>query len=247
MSGDKTVSEHLKRMVAPKSWGISRKTNKFITKPSPGPHNANALPAGVWLRDHMAFARTKKEAKQILRQRDMIVNGRPCRHFDMGIGIFDIIALPKINKYYRMVRDRSGKHKTIEITEAESQSRLAKITNKTLLKSGITQLNLRDGSNLIGDNSYKTRDSIEISLKSGESGKILDHFPFAVGNVAMVVDGKHSGKVGKIKEIIPVFGSVPNRVILVDLETEIEFETIDHYTIMVGREQSAVQDWGIDA
>ena len=241
------MSEHLKRMVAPKSWGIKRKTNKFITKPSPGPHNSNALPAGVWLRDHMEFARTKKEAKQILRQRDMIVNGRPCRHFDMGIGIFDIIALPKINKYYRIVRDRSGKHKTIEITEAESQSRLAKITNKTLLKGGKVQLNLRDGSNLLGDNSYKSKDSIEISLKEGEVGKILDHFPFVVGNVAMVVDGRHSGAVGRIKEIITVFGSVPNRVILTDIETEKEFETIDQYVIMVGREQSAVADWGIDA
>jgi len=233
-------------MVSPKSWGIARKTNKFITKPSPGPHNANALPAGVWLRDHMKFARTKKEAKQILRQRDMIVNGRPCRHFDMGIGIFDIIALPKINKYYRIVRDRSGRHKSVEITEEASQSRLAKITNKTLLKGGKVQLNLRDGSNLIGDNTYKSRDSIEVSLKEGEFGKILDHFPFAVGNVAMAVDGRHSGSVGKIKEVIPVFGSVPNRVILTDVETGNEFETIDQYIIMVGREQSAVENWGID-
>jgi len=241
------VSEHLKRMVAPKSWGIARKTNKFITKPSPGPHNANALPAGVWLRDHMGFARTKKEAKQILRQRDMIVNGRPCRHFDMGIGIFDIIALPKTNKYYRIVRDRSGRHKTIEITEEASQSRLAKITNKTLLKGGKVQLNLRDGSNLLGNNTYKSRDSIEVSLKDGEVGKILDHFPFIAGNVAMVVDGRHSGSVGKIKEIIPVFGSVPNRVILTDVETGNEFETIDQYIIMVGREQSAVANWGIDS
>jgi small subunit ribosomal protein S4e len=194
----------------------------------------------------MKFARTKKEAKQILRQREMFVNGRPCRHFDMGIGIFDIIALPKINKYYRIVRDRSGKHKSIEITEEASQSRLAKITNKTLLKGGKVQLNLRDGSNLLGDNTYKSRDSIEVSLKDGEAGKILDHFPFAVGNVAMVVDGRHSGIVGKIKEIIQVFGSVPNRVILIDVETGNELETIDQYVIMVGREQSAVPNWGID-
>jgi small subunit ribosomal protein S4e len=234
-------------MVAPKSWGIARKTNKFITKPSPGPHNANALPAGVWLRDHMGFANTKKEAKQILRQRDMIVNGRPCRHFDMGIGIFDIIALPKINKYYRLVRDRAGRHKSVEISAEASESRLAKIANKTLLKGGKVQLNLRDGSNLLGDNTYKSRDSIEVSLKEGEMGKILDHFPFAVGNVAMVVDGRHSGSVGKIKEIIPVFGSVPNRVILTDVESGVDFETIDQYVIMVGREQSAVANWGIDS
>ena len=73
------MSEHLKRFKAPDSWHISKKTNTFITKTAPGPHNANALPVAVWLRDQMGFARNMKEIKQILHQRDVIVNGRACR------------------------------------------------------------------------------------------------------------------------------------------------------------------------
>ena len=52
------MSNHLKRLNAPDSWHIAKKTTKFITKTSAGPHNANALTVAVWLRDHMGFART---------------------------------------------------------------------------------------------------------------------------------------------------------------------------------------------
>ena len=91
------MSDHLKRLNAPESWHIAKKTTKFITKTAPGPHNANAMPIAVWLRDHMGFARNLKEVKQILHQNDVIINGRPCRDAKMGIGIFDILSLPKIN------------------------------------------------------------------------------------------------------------------------------------------------------
>ena len=90
------MSDHLKRLNAPDSWHIAKKTTKFITI-LPGPHNENAMPIAVWLRDHMNYARNMKEVKQILGQKDVIVNGRPCRDPKMGVGIFDIIAMPKIN------------------------------------------------------------------------------------------------------------------------------------------------------
>ena len=109
------MSDHLKRLNAPDSWHIAKKTTTFITKTAPGPHNANALPIAVWLHDHMKFARNLKEVKQILGQKDVIINGRPCRDHKMGIGIFDIIALPKINKYYRILRDKNGRHVSVEI------------------------------------------------------------------------------------------------------------------------------------
>lgn len=133
------MSEHLKRFKAPDSWHISKKTNKFITKTAPGPHNANALPVAVWLRDQMGLARNMKEVKQILHQRDVIVNGRACRDPKMGIGIFDIVSLPKINKYYRILRDKNGRHKTIEIDIEAAKTRLCKISNKTVVSDGKIQ------------------------------------------------------------------------------------------------------------
>jgi len=240
------MSEHLKRFKAPDSWHISKKTNKFITKTAPGPHNANALPVAVWLRDQMGFARNMKEVKQILHQRDVIINGRACRDPKMGIGIFDIVSLPKIAKYYRILRDKNGRHKTIEIDAEAAKTRLCKISNKTVVADGKIQLNMRDGSNILGDNSYKPKDSVVLSLDPESRFKIVDHFPYAVGNMAMVIGGRHSGKIARISAITIVPGSVSNRVHLEDEKTKESFETVESFVYMVGRETPALAEWGIE-
>lgn len=239
------MSEHLKRFDAPDSWHIAKKENKFITKTAPGPHNSNALPLVVWLRDQMGFAQNLKEVKQILRQGDIIVNGRACRDPSMGIGIFDIISIPKIGKFYRILRDKKGRHKTIEIDAGAAKTRLCKVRNKTIVSGGRVQLNLRDGANIIADNSFKPQDSIVVSLEEDSRLKIVDHFPFAVGHMAMVIGGKHSGKIARIVAIDTVPGSIPNRVILED-DTHTRFDTIDSYIYMVGREMPALAEWGIE-
>jgi small subunit ribosomal protein S4e len=240
------MANHLKRLDAPDSWHISKKTNVFITKTAPGPHNANAMPVAVWLRDHMGIARNMKEVKQILSQKDIIINGRPCRDPKIGIGIFDIISLPRTGKHYRILRDKKGRHRTIEINDEAARTRLAKIRNKTIISGGRVQLNLRFGGNVIADNRYKPQDSVVLSLVPEERFRIVDHFPFAVGNMAMVIGGRHSGKVARIVAIEKVPGSVPNRVILEDDTSKMRFDTIDSYIYMVGRETPALTEWGIE-
>jgi small subunit ribosomal protein S4e len=238
------MSNHLKRLNAPGSWHIAKKTTTFISKTSPGPHNANAMPIAVWLRDHMDFARNMKEIKQILRQKDVIVNGRPCRDPKMGVGIFDIVALPKINRFYRILRDKDGRHVSVEIDAESAKTRLCKIKNKTVVAGGKVQLNMRDGSNLIADNTYKSGDSIVLSLEPENRFKIVGHFPFAVGNMAMIIGGKHSGKVARIVDIVKVPGSVPNKIILEDEKRGTRFDTISPYIYMVGTTTPAIAKWG---
>jgi small subunit ribosomal protein S4e len=241
------MSDHLKRLNAPDSWHIAKKTTKFITKTAPGPHNANAMPIAVWLRDHMGLARNLKEVKQILHQNDVIINGRPCRDAKVGIGIFDIISLPKINKFYRILRDKNGRHVSIEIDAEAAKTRLCKVKNKTIVSGGKVQLNMRDGANLLADNIYKTGDSIVLSLESGTRFKIVDHFPFAIGNMAMVIGGRHSGKVARIVDIVTMPGSVPNKIILEDETTKTRFDTITPYIYMVGKQTPAIAAWGIES
>jgi small subunit ribosomal protein S4e len=238
------MGDHLKRLNAPDSWHIAKKTKKFITKTAPGPHNANAMPITVWLRDQMGLARNLKEVKQILHQNDVIINGKACRDPRMGIGIFDIIALPKINRYYRILRDKNGRHVSIPIDAEAAKTRLCKIKNKTIIAGGRVQLNLRYGANIIADNTYKSNDSVVISLQPEDRFKIIDHFPFAAGNMAMVIGGKHSGKVARILEIVAVPGSVSNKIVLRDETTGITFDTISPYIYMVGTTTPAIAKWG---
>ncbi|WP_214021046.1 30S ribosomal protein S4e [Methanoculleus sp.] len=233
------MSKHLKRLVAPGSWHIPKKVQKFVMKTAPGPHNAGALPVGVWLREHIGIAQNASEVRKILHQRDVIVNGRACRNPQMGLGVFDIVSIPKLGKHYRIQLDMRGNLVAVEIPAESAKTRLCKIRNKTTIRGGKVQLNLAYGANLLADNTYRAKDSVVMTLGDGKTDEgrfqIVDHFPFREGNVAMVVGGKHSGKVGRIVEIIRTASSVPNRVILVDDSADERFETIDEYIFMVGR------------
>ena len=231
------MSNHLKRLVAPGSWHIPKKVQKFVMKTAPGPHNAGALPVGVWLREHIGLAGNASEVRKILHQRDVIVNGRACRNPQMGLGVFDIVSIPKLAKHYRIQLDKRGNLIAVDISAASAKTRLCKIRNKTTVRGGRVQLNLAFGANVLADNTYRAKDSIVVTLGTDgeERFRIVDHFPFEEGNVAMVVGGKHSGKVARIVEIARTAISVPNRVILVDDSTDERFETIEEYIFMVGR------------
>jgi small subunit ribosomal protein S4e len=240
------MSFHQKRLDAPNAWRIAKKANTFITKTAPGPHTAHAMPMAVWLRDHMEFARNIKEIKKILNDRSVMVNGRPCTDPKLGIGIFDIISIPKMEKHYRILLNSKGDFVSIGISVEDAKTRLCKIRNITTIRGGKVQLNLRYGANIIAQDQYKPKDSIVLSLEEENRFAIMDHFPFAVGNVAMVIGGRHSGKVGKIVDIQKVPGSIPNRVILEDEATGSRFETIEEYVFMVGRSEPALKEWGIE-
>lgn len=239
------MSYHLKRLTAPVSWQIAKKEEKFVTKTSPGPHSGAAMPVAVWLRDKMGLAGNMKEVKRILNQRQVILNGKPVTDPKLGLGIFDIISIPKIGKYYRVLTDKKGRMVTIEIDAEAAKTRLCKIRNKHVIRGGKVQLNLLYGANVLADNTYHPKDSVVLTLEGENRFTIVDHFPFAVGNMAMVIGGKHSGKVGRINEIRVAAGSIPNRVILQDKDGEI-FETVEQYVFMIGRETPAVAEWGIE-
>ncbi|WP_298669575.1 30S ribosomal protein S4e [uncultured Methanofollis sp.] len=240
------MSYHVKRLTAPTSWQIAKKEETFITKTCPGPHSASALPIAVWLRDKMGLAGNMKEVKRILGQRQVIVNGKAVTNPKIGLGIFDIVSMPKMNRYYRILMNKTGRLVSIEIDAEAAKTRLCKIANKTTVKGGKVQLNLLYGANVLADNTYKPKDSVVLTLEGDERFKIVDHYPFAVGNMAMVIGGQHSGRIGKITEIKPSTCSTPNRVVLED-ENAVAFETVEENVFMIGREASVVKDWGIEA
>jgi small subunit ribosomal protein S4e len=97
------------------------------------------------------------------------------------------------------------------------------------------QLNLSDGSNKLVEGEFKVGDSLVLSLPEKN---IEERIGFEVGNLAMVVGGKHTGQTGKIKEIITVKSSQPNRVIISGDE---EFETIKDYVYMIGKDQPVIK------
>jgi len=245
------MGDHQKRLTAPEPWGIGKKEYKFITKTAPGPHNSQALPLTVWLRDQMGFAQNMKEVKKILNEKQVILNGRICTDPRRGIGLFDIISLPRLGTYYLILRDNKGKIVAKQISAEQAQTRIDKVKGKTIVPGGKIQLNLRYGVNILVENqSVKPGDSVIITLGSPSDSAvprfmIVEHYPFMVGTYAMVIGGKHRGKIGRIVAIEKRPGSISTQVILEDEQEKVQFDTVERYAFVVGKTREAAARWEV--
>ena len=211
----------LKRISSPSWWPVERKTKKFIVPPR-GPHRKDlSLPLTVLLRDVLKITETGKEARNVIRRGEVLIDGRKIKDQKFGIGIFDLIEIPSLKKYWRIV-PKNGLS-LIEIPENEKKLKICKIIDKKTLRGKKNQLNLSDGRNIITEGQYSTQDSLLIELPEQ---KIVDHIKFEKGTTAMVTEGKNAGKISQIKEI------EKNRVWLGDEKT---FEVPKKLLIMVGK------------
>jgi small subunit ribosomal protein S4e len=175
-----------------------------------------------------------REAKRILYEGKVLVDGRVQKDYKLPVGIFDVISLPQLDQNYRILKDAKGMF-YLSLLEKGSVRKLARIENKTIMKGKKLQLNLSDGSNKLAEGEFKAGDSLVLSIPEKN---IEERIEFKVGNLAMVVGGKHSGQTGKIKEIITVKSSQPNRVII---SGDKDFETIEEYVFMIGIDQPVIK------
>ncbi|NMC10506.1 MAG: 30S ribosomal protein S4e [Methanothrix sp.] len=229
------MSRHQKRVTIPVSWPIARKTKKWVAKASPGPHSSQeSIPLVTIIRDMLKLVDNAREAKRVLYEGKVLVDGKVQKDYKLPVGIFDVISIPLLDQQYRMLKDARGMF-YLSLLEPGEVRKLARIENKTILKGNRQQLNLSDGSNKLYEGEFKVGDSLVLSIPEKN---IEDRIEFKVGNLAMVVGGKHAGQTGKIKEIITVKSSQPNRVIISGDE---EFETIEDYVYMIGKDQPVIK------
>ena len=221
---------HQKRLSIPKSWKVGKKGYKWVSTTRPGPHSrTRSLPLGIIIRDVLKIVDNSREGKRVLSEGKVLVDGIPRKDLRFPIGLFDVITLPLINESYRMLQDEKGRLMLHKLNETQV-NKLCRINNKTTLKGGKVQLNLSDGTNILGSNEYGTKDSLILSVPDKQ---VVKHLQFKVGNLAMVVGGQHSGVIGKIKEIREVKSSRHNTVAI---SGETDFETIEDYVFVIGEE-----------
>jgi small subunit ribosomal protein S4e len=187
---------HLKRHAIPKSWPIQRKGTAFVVQPNRG--FSESLPLLIILRDMLKVAENRKEAKKMIHMKSILLNKREVRDEKEGVLLFDVITLVPSNKNYRLTVLKNEKFDMEEIKESESNTKIAKIIGKKMLKGKKIQLNLSDGRNFLSDIKCKTNDSVLINLKNKKIDKCL---PLKENSEIIVFAGKHSGERGKIEKI----------------------------------------------
>lgn len=227
---------HLKRLVAPKSYPVPRKVYTWVIKAKPGTHEKTAsVPLAVLIRDVLKYAKTRTEVKKLLYSGDVLVDGKVRKEPKFAVGFMDTISFLRINKFFRLIFDMHGRIKPIEIKKEEAKVKICKIIRKTGLRKGKIQLTLHDGRNILADNKFKTKDSVLISLPDQ---KIINHLKYGKGMLVFLTGGAHIGEIAKISDIHKYKGLQVGRVILKAEKTE--YETIEDYTFVIGKEESEV-------
>jgi small subunit ribosomal protein S4e len=188
--------KHMKRETVPKNWPIPRKGNAFVIRPY---HSyKQGLPILIILRDVLGIAKTRKEVKKAIHEKNILINGKTIKNEKNTAVLFDVITIVPSKKNYKVELTQNGKFKIEEIKPAESNSKIAKIVNKKTLKGKKTQINLSDGTNFLYDKKCNTGESVVIDLKNRKIEKIL---PLKTKSKVIVYAGKHAGKSGTIESI----------------------------------------------
>ena len=219
-----------KRISAPRTYNIKRKQSKWITRPHPGPHNKNAVPLSIVLKDMLQVARITKEAKKILNEGKVLVDGVIRKDHRFPVGFLDVVSIPLLKKSYRMIYDTNGRYTTCLLKKNESELKVVRIKGKAR-KGKKYQLSTNDGRtilvNLGTGKNYKVNDSLLIKVPSQE---IVKHLPFKANSKAFITGGKHVGK-----EAIVSSESDSSVTIRIDGK---EYRTIKDYVFVISDEVS---------
>jgi small subunit ribosomal protein S4e len=225
------VKRHLKRINAPKTWKIQRKGIKFITKSNPGGMSKGfTVPISNILKMDLKLANSVKEVKHLIIEGSVIVNGKVITDYRHPLCFTDVLSIPKLDKYYRLIIDTNGILRLLSITKDESTLKITKIIGKTFVK-GKMQLNLLDGRNIFFDkHHYKVKDSLLLTMPEQI---VKEHLSFEKGALVLLYQGKHIGKTGKISD-------VKKDSIMIKTNDD-EFETKTEYALVIGKDSALVK------
>lgn len=224
----------MKRLAAPKFWKIEKKTKKFVVLPTPGPHStAECIPVAVVLRDMLHAAYTMKEAKEILKNGLVTVDGRMRKDEGFPVGIMDVVSVGQEN--YRIFPDCHGLN-VMAIEKKEAATKLLRIEDKKIMKKGKIQLNFHDGSNMIMDkNDHNTGDVLVFDFENRAVKSVLK---FEKGCRALIIKGNNIGTLATVDEIITTKSSMPNQIVVTAGERK--FNLPKSYLFVVGKTEPVI-------
>jgi len=230
------MTNHMKRLNAPRTLRLHRKEKIWTVRPSPGPHKrTECVPLGIIVRDYLSLCDTLREAKRILNNGELIIDGILRKDHKFPVGLMDVITIPTIKKHYRMVYDQRGKLTLVPISSAESEWKLRRIEKKSTLPGKKIQLNFHDGSCLlVKKDEYHSGDVLKISF---QEKNITDVYPRNKGAIALITGGSHIGELATITDIEIIASSKPNLALM---KGTLDFTTLETYVFPVGKTKPVI-------
>lgn len=218
---------HTKRIAA----GYGKKPRWIVTPR--GPHIADeSIPLLLVVRDILEYADNAREARRIIMDGLVLVDGKPKKDPSYAVGLMDVVEIPRTKEYFRVLPSKN-RFLLKPIDKKEAGIKPCKIIGKKVLKKGRIQLNLHDGSNiLVEEDNYKTRDMVVLELPER---RIKESVGFDKGSEGLIVRGRHRGESGRISVIHP--GNEIQKSI-----TEIgDFQTLTDYIFVIGKDKPVIE------
>jgi small subunit ribosomal protein S4e len=187
---------HIKRKTISNLWPVARTGTKYMAVPTHD--NGTAVPLIVVMINILKIVKNKKELKKLLQDKKIMVNHKVAQEINYPVSLFDSITLHDANKNYRaiLINKRISLKET---TEAESKKRIYKIIGKKILGKDKVQVNLSNGRNILSKEDIKTGSFAVVDMTSN---KIIKVMTLGKDSSVIVIGGKHTGKSGKIKELV---------------------------------------------
>ena len=181
---------HQKRQITTTKLPILRKGTKYIARAKS--HLSNSVPTIIAIRDVLKLAKTSKEVKSMINKKLLKINGRAVKDLNESIKFFNVFDAGKSLRLTILPTGRfsfeSNPHK---------DSRVCKVVDKRLIKKGLTQLNLHDGSNIVTKEDIKVNDSVILDF----NGKLKSIIKAEKGKQVFAFSGKYQGLHGKIESL----------------------------------------------
>jgi len=186
----------------PLFWPIQRKKKRYTFVPSPGPHpKKECIPLAIIVRDVFKFCETGREAKKIIKNKEILVDLKERTDHKFPVGLMDVLTIKKLNENYRVIPSKKG-FEFKKIDREEARFKYCKIIGKRLLKKGM-QLNLHDGRNLLlpkeKKDEYRVGDTLKINL---ETNKIEKVYPYQENAKVLIIKGANRGTRGILRRIV---------------------------------------------
>ncbi|HET6517890.1 MAG TPA: 30S ribosomal protein S4e [Nitrosopumilaceae archaeon] len=230
-------SKKLKRQMAPLFWGITRKNKRFVITVRPGSHPKEySIPTAVLLRDTLKVVSTLREAKSTIYGGKVTIDGIKRKSLHHSIGLMDVVELENVPEVYRLVPKDGQILQPLKIDQAEKTKKLSKVTSKTSIKGGKTQLGFHDGRSMISDTAVNVGDSCLLELPKA---KILDIIKLEQGCQVIVTRGINAGQMGTVEKIEKGTFRLPRRVLLALGERKIEIPT--EMVMVVGKDKPVIK------
>jgi small subunit ribosomal protein S4e len=176
-----------------------------------------------------------------------MVDGRIRRRADFPVGLMDVISMPDVNKFFRVLPSHKGLILS-PISKKESEFKLCRVEDKTTIAKG-AQIALHDGSNILVKMSdpknpkevpYESFDILKLSLPDKQ---VVDVAKTKEGKLAIITGGKNIGKQGRIVEIEKTEAKKRrNALVIIEDENGNRYQTILEFIFAIGEDQSLTSE-----